>query len=142
LQQSGRDTIPLQTEIDYLKNYINLESIRHGKNLTIEHNFDAVMTTNYAIAPRMLLPFVENAFKHGANMSIEKAFVSMKLTTDNNQIEFEVKNSKPILPDKQNKIGGIGLKNLRRRLALLYPDHHLEITDNDSIYQIALSFVA
>jgi two-component system, LytTR family, sensor kinase len=138
LQQLSSNTIPLQTEIDYLKNYINLEKIRHGANLTITHNFDTAMTTNHAIAPRMLLPFVENAFKHGANRSIEKAFINIKLTTQNNQIEFEVENNKPVLLEKQSKMGGIGLKNISRRLALLYPDHRLTITDNESVYKITL----
>ncbi len=138
LQQSNRNTIPLQTEVEYLKNYINLEKIRHGKNLVIEHNFDIILPIQFTIAPRILLPFVENAFKHGADKSIESAFINMNLKVENGQIAFCVENSKPILPEKLNKMGGIGLKNISRRLALLYPEHQLAISNDESIYKIDL----
>ncbi len=140
MQQSNSDNITLQAEIEYLKSYINLEKIRHGKTLRITHNFDEITDNDLTIAPRILLPFVENAFKHGADMSIAAAFISMNLAAKNGQIEFEVKNSKPILSEKQKKIGGIGLKNISRRLALLYPTHQLVITNNESIYKITLRF--
>ncbi len=141
MQQSDSDNIPIQTEIEYLKNYINLEKIRHGKTLQITHNFDNITANDLTIAPRMLLPFVENAFKHGADKSIEAAFINMNLTLKNDQIEFHVENSKPALTEKQNKMGGIGLKNISRRLALLYPNHQLAINNDESTYRIALHLV-
>ncbi len=140
LQESNSDLIPLETEIEYLKNYINIERIRHSKNLTIVHNFDVALPSNLSIAPRMLLPFVENAFKHGADKSIESAFININLRVESGQIKFEVENSKPILPEKHNKIGGIGLKNISRRLTLLYPEYQLVINNDESIHTIALRF--
>ncbi len=143
LKQSFNDAsgknVPLQVEVDYLKNYINLEKIRHDQNVTIDFEVDETSLQGHSIAPRVLLPFVENAFKHGLTNNIDHAHISMSLTLQGKKLTFRITNTKPILKIKKATVGGIGLANIKRRLALLYPDHSLQIQDNPQQYEINLS---
>jgi LytS/YehU family sensor histidine kinase len=94
------------------------------------------------IAPLLLIPFVENAFKHGASNAISKGFVYIHILISNGELNFYVENSKPETPparDPLRKSGGIGLTNVRRRLELLYPQqYNLEITEKPDAYAVNL----
>ncbi|NBB18542.1 hypothetical protein GVN20_04160 [Runella sp. CRIBMP] len=142
LKQSFDDSlgskVPLQSEVDYLKNYVNLEKIRHDKNVTIEFDTDEAALQNRAIAPRVLLPFVENAFKHSLLNNLDHAHISICLILKDRQLDFRVKNTKPVLKITKTNVGGIGLVNIRRRLSLLYPNHLLTIQENTHEYEVNL----
>jgi len=142
LKQSFDDSlggkVSLQSEVDYLKNYVHLEKIRHDKSVTIDFDTDEAALQHKEIAPRVLLPFVENAFKHGLFNNLDQAQILIRLTLKDRQLEFVVKNTKPVLKINKTKVGGIGLVNIKRRLSLLYPNHLLTIQDHPNEYEVNL----
>ena len=138
LNDATTATVPLTTEIEYLKNYMALEQIRHGNHAQIHHNFDMLLPSSLQIAPRLLLPFVENTFKHSLNVGIEKVYADVRLQIKGQNLTFEVKNNKPILKSTINQTGGIGLPNVKRRLNLLYPSHTLTIQETPNDYTVLL----
>jgi two-component system, LytTR family, sensor kinase len=132
------EKVSLEKEIDYLESYIDLQKQRMSKNVRIHTDFTKVDRT-YEIEPMLLIPFVENAFKHGAGM-IENPEISIDLTATGNDLEFVVKNR--FVEDSQeikDKTSGIGLTNVRRRLNLLYgKNHHLNVDKKDGWFTISL----
>jgi two-component system, LytTR family, sensor kinase len=126
LHENTLDFIPMEKEIEYLKNYISLQKLRtqSSPDIIIEDEISE-QGSEQAIAPMLLIPFVENAFKHGVSLT-EKSWIKIKLTFDAENIFFEVRNSlhqsNANDPEKDNS--GIGLKNVQERLLLLYPGKH------------------
>jgi hypothetical protein len=115
------EKVYLQQEIDYLKSYLELEKIRLGGAATISMNICGEIK-DQKIPPMTLLPFVENSFKHGLSHSVAGGYVIIEIQVTDEELFFYIENSlaKPItLPSPANKTG-IGLKNLYRRLELLY----------------------
>lgn len=140
LYDNNAPQISLASEVDYLKNYINLQLLRFGDdvkiNLYISGNFE-----RYTIAPMLLIPFVENAFKHGIGMLQDPIIdIMMSIPDDKSVLNLMVMNgiaASGISP--QEASSGIGLANVRRRLALLYPNHHsLKITETLDTYKVNL----
>jgi LytS/YehU family sensor histidine kinase len=138
LYDAAADTVPLEKEIDYLKSFIALENIRLRQkdfvDLTISGSYE-----NRTIAPMLLIPFVENAFKHGCkNCAIPG--IKINLFIDKQWIQFEVINYiRKTQPINKDNIGGIGLQNIRRRLELLYPAHYkLEINEKEELFTVLL----
>jgi two-component system, LytTR family, sensor kinase len=138
LYESDDAKVSLERESQYLKAYIELQQLRFGDDIEIHFDIKDLDVTQ-TIEPMLLIPFVENAFKHGVGM-IEKPTIDIDLHTAGNQIFFEVKN-KVNRQYKEVKDGasGIGLANVKRRLELLYPDNHqLSINDEGEFYVIYL----
>ncbi len=141
--------VPLEKEIKYIKNYIALEKIRYGDRVDISLNISGEISGNH-IAPLLLLPFLENSFKHGVSGEIERAWVTIDLNIKQGQLVYKVENSKcceEVQHTGRTYAQGIGLKNLKRRLALIYKDRHdLRIWDEESTYlailKIQLEFSA
>ncbi len=134
--------IALNREIKFLEDYIELEKIRHGEKAQI--NFEVTGATNDAkIPPLLLIPFVENAFKHGINAQLGNAWVHILLNLDaaNNGFIFQIENNKPpVNESKSNASGGIGIENAKKRLQMIYPGLHLlTITDEPGIYRVNLN---
>jgi LytS/YehU family sensor histidine kinase len=132
------EKVTLEKEIDYLESYIDLQKQRMSKNVRIHTDFTRV-DRNYEIEPMLLIPFVENAFKHGAVM-IENPEISIDLTANGRDLLFIVKNrfAEDSLEIK-DKTSGIGLTNVKRRLNLLYgKNHHLIIDRKDGWFSISL----
>lgn len=144
LYECKNDKVSLEGEIEFLKNYIGLEKIRNKReNLKIEVNINNDLK-GYEIAPLLLINFLENAFKHGVKSNIEESFVKLNVSVINNQLHFDINNSVPKLQTinslqlKENS--GIGLENVKRRLAILYPKKHsLKIGQSETIYNTYLS---
>ena len=137
LYDNNGNMINLGDEIEYLKNYIDLQLLRFGDqlrlNLHITGRFD-----DYRIEPMLLIPFVENAFKHGISI-VEHPFIdiSINLNEDRSTLEFIVINALGKAEDHNEN--GIGLINVKRRLVLLYPDlHELSIERSNAIFKIQL----
>ena len=144
LYDCGESKVALSSELRYLHNYLALEALRHGQAVAISLDTD-LDREDYTIAPLLLIPFLENAFKHGLHHRLEDAFVEAELYVEQGQLEFIVRNaaapaSAKALP-KVGKVnqGGIGLKNVRRRLELLYPQaHELDIKPGPEHYVVYL----
>ncbi|MES2445959.1 MAG: sensor histidine kinase [Bacteroidota bacterium] len=129
------DLVSLKDEIAYLKNYIELHKIRYRKTVDIVFNHPG--HTDCLIAPLMFIIPLENAFKHGVESLTENAFIHILLNVDNGLIHFEIENN--FEETEANKSVGIGIDNLKQRLALLYPNkHNIQIEVKDSIYKFNL----
>ncbi|MBD2701171.1 histidine kinase [Spirosoma sp. BT702] len=138
LYDSDDEKVPLEKEIGYLQNYIELEKIRCGDHSDIALQING-QPNGQAIAPLLLLPLIENAFKHGVGKQAEHSWLRSTLTLNPTRVEMTVENNKPTTKVRDQK-GGIGLTNLRKRLELLYPGRYtLQTEDKTDTYRAALS---
>lgn len=140
LYECNERRVPLSKEVNYIRNYLDLEALRQGKNVEINFAVEGRISEQQ-VAPLMFMPFLENSFKHGLNHHISKGFVNIKMTVDNNQVDFFIENSKPDAPPLQGnrRSGGIGLVNVKRRLNILYAgQYELKIDDNPKSYAVNL----
>ncbi len=142
LYDASATRVALSKEIETLHNYIALERIRYGDNLDIFFEVSGNINGSQ-IAPLLLLPFVENSFKHGVSDEIKDKWISINLNYNEPYLTFRVENSRSRSIDaSKNKdyTGGIGLKNVKRRLELLYPaGYELHIEDEEDSYFISLT---
>ncbi|RYY30024.1 MAG: sensor histidine kinase [Chitinophagaceae bacterium] len=136
LYGSNAPTVALSDEIDYLKNYIDLEKLRFGNRLTLDFKVSGD-PIGYRIPPLLLILFIENSFKHGVRNSIAKAEIRACLEVTDKYINFRIEN--PVSPDRLSSKGGIGLKNVRRRLDLIYGQKYkLETGQEEGRYKAFL----
>lgn len=141
LYEVEEDKVPLVKEVEMLENYIELQKLRleggSKVGFTIEGDLDHVV-----IAPLLLFPLVENAFKHGMKDDSEQAFIEIKLKVDT-AISFSIRNKLGQIDDmEKGKYGGIGLENVKRRLELIYPkSHEFEIIKTKSEFQVNLTLI-
>jgi LytS/YehU family sensor histidine kinase len=136
IYEGEKSLVTLEEEIAYLKNYIELHQMRYHKNIDIQFN-TKIEDNTIKVMPLLFIILLENAFKHGVENLRENAFVHIVITSKNKEVLFQIENNfdKNILPEKS----GIGIKNLKRRLALAYPkDHNLIFTNVDSVYNVQL----
>lgn len=139
LYEASEEKVSLEKEIYHLGNYIDLQRIRVSEQAEIKfeqtRDYD-----DFKIAPLLLLPLVENGFKHGIKGDVENAFIHISSTIENGTFVFSVKNNKGIVDEiTDDKFKGIGLKNVKRRLALIYPERHgLKIEENEKTFFITL----
>ena len=133
--------VPVSKEVDYIKNYLYLEKIRHAK---IDVNFDVdVENDHLEVAPLIFMAFIENAFKHGAGNHIHAGHITIQLKTQMEQLYLTVENSRaeqtPMSNNVLVKSGGVGMVNVKRRLQLLYPNKHsLKIDETPHTYTVQL----
>lgn len=138
LYEADEEKVLLEKEIEYLHSYIDLQQQRFGKNLQVDVDLQAV-DNNYEIEPMLLIPFVENAFKHGTGM-IEDAVITVQLKAEKGIINFVVHNKyDPASIEIKDKTSGIGLTNVKRRLNLLYGNKQkLVVSKKDNWFNISL----
>ena len=140
LYECDKPKVRLNKEIRFINNYIELERIRHDEHFNVKTSFPD-LKDDILIAPLILFPFVENAFKHGFQDS-GNSFINIQLSVDNNSLEFNVENSlNKQTEDKYLKLEGkgIGLKNIKERLELIYKDNYLlDVTSIDRKHLIRL----
>lgn len=138
LYDSDAKKIPLQVEFDYLKDYINLQDLRYEGDVLIETAFH-FEANSHTIEPMLLIPFVENAFKHGITTH-EKPFIKIEVNLVRNVLSFSVVNRFEHGERSTDATSGIGLANVKRRLKILYPkNHHLSIKKMDGLFQVELT---
>ncbi|MEQ9301273.1 MAG: histidine kinase [Cyclobacteriaceae bacterium] len=139
LYECNQPRQPLVKEIDMMKSYIELEQLRYGDRLDIQLRIDDI-PIDIKIAPLILIPFVENCFKHGVSETIDQSWIAIDLRLTSNQMTLKVDNSKADIEEKKgDHKNGIGLSNVRRRLNLEYPDRHtLEVIDQKEAFLIKL----
>lgn len=139
LESSKKETVDLEQERDFLENYISLEKLRLSENCHIKMNVTGD-SQDKLIAPMLLIPFVENSFKHGVIAS-DDFFVSVDLKIEENTLTFTVENSLPLHPGSKNRPPSTksGLKNVTRRLELLYPErHNLIVKEQGETFAVTL----
>lgn len=137
LYESGADTIPLEKEIKFLEDYIALQQIRFTDELSVVFNKE-IDQQGQAIAPLLLLPLVENAFKHGASENHFDSFIHIDLTLKDGQLIFRISNS------FENHVNGIatrsiGLNHTTRQLELMYRQQQLLISTAGNVFNVDLS---
>jgi LytS/YehU family sensor histidine kinase len=140
LYECNEKQVPLEKEVNYLMNYLELEKLRHGNKLDVKLNISGQIN-HQKIAPLMFIPFVENSFKHGVSHHIAKGFVNINIEAEDQQLDLTIENSKnPTMPSTSlKKSGGIGLANIKRRLELLYPNQYqLNISEQPNTYSVTL----
>lgn len=136
LYESRKDTIPVSMEMSFLEDYIALERIRYDTRLKISFEKD-VKDPSKPIASLLLLPLVENAFKHGASENRFDSFINIRLKQDKDDFRFSIENSFETTRSS-NGHDQIGLNNIRRQLELLYTDYHLDVNCTENIFGVNL----
>ena len=124
IREGAEPWVAVSKEINMLLDYIGLEKIRYGDRLTMDIDIDQQAAEEVMIAPLLLIPFVENCFKHGASRMIERPFISLSVKTSAAGIDFNICNSTPERPQEVEGRNRIGLVNVRKRLELIYPGRH------------------
>lgn len=141
LYECNADWVPLRKEIKLVEDYISLEKIRYGKRLEVSFDIRGEVEDKM-IAPMLILPFVENSFKHGVSEELHQSWVSIDLAIRKESLTLKVENSKSKNGGNEDRFDykkGIGLKNVRRRLDLLYEDgHDLNILDSEESFLVVL----
>lgn len=139
IYKSNDKFVDLSSELEILKSYIELEELRYNNRLDLKYEIKGE-TVGYKIAPLILLPFIENSFKHGAGNDRSNPKISIQLKTNKQYLELKVVNSIKSENEKDETIQhGIGLKNVGRRLELIYPGaHQLEIEKTQAEFRVRL----
>jgi sensor histidine kinase YesM len=139
LYECNQPLVPLSKELTLIRDYITLEKIRYDEQFDIHLDFPTE-TNNLHIAPLLLLPLVENCFKHGTSNMLEQPWLSMQVSLKEDVMEVRLMNGKPKEPNDQQASFGIGIHNVRKRLELLYPGKHvLKIMNEEEVFVVNLS---
>jgi two-component system, LytTR family, sensor kinase len=138
LYECNAETIEVEKEVAYLMDYIRLQQIRKSPDYEVQ--VKSVDINGFRIAPLLLIPFVENAFKHISHYSGQKNYINVEIAKENGTFQFRVENSKEEHRISTEPEGGIGLVNVTRRLELLYPGkHELHIHNSATNFKIELN---
>ena len=132
LYETGDDFIAVDDELKIVTDYIALEKLRYDDSLLVILNVN-IENSKQSLPPLLLIPLVENAFKHGVSETRNKPFVDINLTVKQQQLLFTVKNSTEETSTAQQVKENIGLSNLRRQLALLYKDYDLSVGQENAV---------
>ncbi len=147
LHDCKQATVPLEKEIKMIHDYITLERIRYGERLKLEINIQDISEGHQSenksirIAPLLLIPFIENCFKHGTSQVVGNPRVGLSITVQDNTLFFKLTNSKPSNSSQKTfrPNSGLGLKNVEKRLALIYPgQYELKIISDPAEYFVWL----
>ena len=137
LYEGNQGRISLSQEIKYLQGYIDLQKLRFGDDLAIEFNIKGEVD-EFKLEPMLLIPFVENAFKHGMG-TIENPSIRIDMEVIDNKLSFEVENDIPPVGESKDVSSGIGLTNTKRRLDLLYQSlYNLRISQKNQKHLVEL----
>jgi hypothetical protein len=141
IMEGQKNAVPLQKEIDLVLAYASLEKVRYGNRLDITVSVQGE-SEHRMIAPLLMIPFVENAFKHGSSQLLNNPKINIAISVTGNELLLNVMNNKPAAknePLRPATKGGIGLKNVRKRLQLLYPGNHtLVIEAGDTTFTVKM----
>jgi LytS/YehU family sensor histidine kinase len=137
LYEASGEYIAIGQELKVVSDYIALEQLRYDASLYINFNHD-IEDMNQAIPPLLLIPLVENAFKHGVSETRNKPFVDVHLSVRHRMLTFVVKNSADAMSEGQGLKESIGLSNLKRQLGLLYTDYNLLLLHEDGVFTATL----
>ena len=138
LYEAQKPLVSINDEINILKSYINLESLRLEDSLKLKFDNSVAPESQHQIAPLILIVFMENAFKHAKLVRSEPVNINITTILNNNSFTLVIKNN--YNKEKKSSENGIGLANVKRRLEILYPNdqHHLSIQKDESYYTVTL----
>jgi LytS/YehU family sensor histidine kinase len=137
LYECNEEKVMLAKEIEIMKNYVDLEKERYGNRIDISWSVEGELENKY-IAPLLFLPFIENAFKHGISDQIENPWLSFDMVVGPDKLKCKIVNSKNDFNCLDIRTG-IGIENVRKRLAFIYPfDHELKLTDEGNFFVVSL----
>ena len=140
LYECSGDKIILEKEVQLIHNYLNLEKLRYGEKVDVFFKVEG-NTKEFEISPLLLVPLVENSFKHGVSESIDKCWVKIDMTVKQKQLSFVIENSKVkrVSGEADRRQHGIGLDNLKKRLELEYSNQYqLKIEEDDDMFNVKL----
>ena len=139
LYECNADTVPLSKEVEYLRNYVDIGQLKDSRGLNIELQLPGE-DSQLPVAPLLFVPFVENAFKHSRIEDVDKGWIRIQLEVgEDKQVHFRVENSLPDTAGAKDPASGIGLRNVRRRLELLYPERHeLRVEEKEDTFCVSL----
>jgi len=139
IYEGQKDKVTLEEEVDYLKNYVDLQKMRYHKQVDVTFNLH-IQEEGCQVMPLLFIILLENAFKHGVEKLREDAYVHISLISSEEDIKFAIENNfdSNELPEE----AGIGLKNLKRRLELVYPGKHtLSSSSANEVHKAQLSLI-
>ena len=136
LNECSQPLVPLEKELKMIEDYVSLEKIRYGDRLKMELQINGDYS-NKMIPPLLLIPLVENSFKHGASKMLEHPWVNLNISIDGQYLYFLLSNSRPDEITISRHNGHIGLNNVKKRLQLLYPTtHDLKIAEGTQSFEV------
>jgi len=139
LYEAVQPTVPLVDEIAFIRHYIDIQSVRYHENIQIRFDTQGI-TDTALIEPLLLLPFIENAIKHGIEEEQGAGYIEIVLHLHDQELTLSVKNSKASTIPNPSSRTGIGIENVRKRLSLLYPGQHaLQLQETDATYAVLLT---
>ena len=138
IYECDQPLVQLEKELKMIRDYIDLEKIRYGKNFNMSLQVQG-NASNKMISPLLLIPFLENSFKHGASQMLTHPWINLDITILEHELEFILSNSKPTIAGEKTMSNGLGLRNVKKRLSILYQDTHaLNITDDVMSFSVSL----
>jgi two-component system LytT family sensor kinase len=137
LYETSGKYIAIEQELQIMSDYIALEKLRYDASLRVNFNHD-IEDMKQALPPLLMIPLVENAFKHGVSETRSQPFVDIHLSVNKRLLTFTVRNSRELSSDDQPPKENIGLSNLRRQLELLYKDYGLSVQQEQSVFTAIL----
>ncbi len=133
LYEAGGEYIAIEQELKIISDYIALEKLRYDDSLRVNFNYD-VEDMKQSLPPLLLIPLVENAFKHGVSETRNQPFVDIRLSVNKRRLTFFVKNSSELSPGERSVRENIGLSNLRRQVQLLFTEYDLSVQQTESVF--------
>lgn len=138
IYESSKEMVPLNEEIEYMKDYIQMESIRLNESFMMLFNIEG-STDRTVVAPLILFPFLENAFKHGVSDQVDGCWIKADIQVSNEYLKMRISNSNIKMASVREK-SGFGLENVKKRLALIYPNkHELHIFESEDVFDVQVS---
>ena len=140
IYEGQKEWVTLEQEVEYLRNYIELHKMRYHKEIAISFTVD-IQEEGYQIMPLLFIILLENAFKHGAERLKDEAYIKLNMIANRKVLNFSIENNYDTEVEAEE---GIGLKNLKRRLELMYPKKHfLALSKQDGVFnaQLSIQFV-
>lgn len=138
LYECNRESVLLEREVKYLKDLVAIEKIRWGDELKVDCSWN-ITNGKREIVPLLLVPFIENAFKHVSRLPAERGYVHLVLKQEENQLSLTVENSSSLRQPRKDDGHGLGLDNVRKRLDILYADRHeLTIEKTEHLFRVVL----
>ncbi len=139
---SNESKVPLKNEINYIENFVDLQLLKDSRSMDVKVLLDK-SAPDLMIAPMMFIPFVENAFKHSKIENLKESYIRINLEIDGKEIKFHAINSIPNTKFTKDKVGGVGLKNIKKQLEMLYPNgqHDLKINETTEQFEVILKIM-
>lgn len=138
LEKSKLEKVSLQDELDFVNNYLLLQEQRFSEQTSVNFTLEGE-PQELRIAPMILIPFIENSFKHG-NLGLQDSFVDISIVIKDQEVQMKVTNSFSFCKEKQEVVSlNIGLENVKKRLDLLYPNHSLNFAETNHIFKMELN---